>query len=140
MDIVLRRMVALFHIFNNKEERRAFGGSSFVELQYCRLNLNSKLKKIVSLRHIKHWLDDSLYVYVDDIDDFMESYGDIFNDGRYNNKYAGPIDIYGINYYDIEQVKSFMVTTGENRPKDYKVLMDWLTKALDYNGFYILGI
>lgn len=28
----------------------------------------------------------------------------------------------------------------QEKPKDYQVLLDWLDKALELNGFYILGI
>lgn len=36
----------MFHTFNDTEERRQFGSSAFIELQYCKLKANTKLKKI----------------------------------------------------------------------------------------------
>ena len=50
----------LFHIFNSQEERRAFGGSGFIEIQYCRHPMDTKPKRI--LNNVTHWSDDSLYV------------------------------------------------------------------------------
>lgn len=88
----------LFYTFKNLEERHQFGGTTFIELQYCRLNKDVKLNDIVSLKKIKNGFDDSLFVFVDDIDVFYESYGKIFNNGAYNKNSVGPMDIYGINY------------------------------------------
>ncbi len=39
----------LFHTFNSQEERRAFGGSMFIELQFCKLPVGTKDKKIISV-------------------------------------------------------------------------------------------
>lgn len=130
----------LFYTFKNLEERHEFGGTTFIELQCCRLNKDVKLNDIVSLKKIKYGFDDSLFVFVDDIDDFYESYGKIFNNGAYNKNSVGPMDIYGINYYDSVKVKNYIEYIDKEKPKDYQVLLDWLDKALELNGFYILGI
>ena len=61
----------LFHKFVSQEERRAFGGSDFIELQYCRLPHGSKLRSIISVDAISHWKLDSLYVSGDDMDVFI---------------------------------------------------------------------
>lgn len=50
------------------------------------------------------------------------------------------MDIYGINYYDSDKVKNYIEYIDKEKPKDYQVLLDWLDKALELNGFYILGI
>ena len=39
----------LFHTFNTQEERRKFGGSDFIEMQYCRLEQGSKSKRLCRL-------------------------------------------------------------------------------------------
>ena len=52
----------LFHTFNSQEERRAFGGSMFIELQFCKLPVGTKNKKIISVDSIVNWQNDSLYV------------------------------------------------------------------------------
>ena len=91
----------MFHSFKSKEERRKFGGSAFIEIQYCKLEQSASIKKIVSLHALNDWQDDSLYVYVDDIDEFYSNYKEIFNDGIYNNLKKGEVDIFGINYNGI---------------------------------------
>jgi len=95
----------MFHTFSNIEERREFGGTAFIEIQYCRLSADTKLKKIVAVKSIQNWMDDSLYIYVDDIDSFISNYGRIFNMGTYSNMQTGIVDVYGINYYSVKDLK-----------------------------------
>ena len=134
------RKINIFYSFTNKEERREFGGSAFIEIQYCKLKPNTHNKKLVSLRVIDNWQNDSLYVYVDDIDVFYTNYKDIFVDGRYNNMKMGEIDLFGINYYSPQQLAEIIEKTQKQKPLGFDVLLDWLKKAIEYNGFYILGI
>ena len=61
----------LFHSFNNQDERRTFGGSDFLEMQFCKLKKGTSIKSIVSTRNIIDWCNDSLYVYGDDTDVFI---------------------------------------------------------------------
>ena len=35
----------LFHIFHSQKERRDFGGSDFIEMQYCKLEQDSEIEK-----------------------------------------------------------------------------------------------
>lgn len=129
----------LFHIFNNQDERRTFGGSDFLELQFCQLKRGTSIKNIVSADNIINWRDDSLYIYGDDYDVFYKNYKNIFNNGVYNNLKSGEIDWCGINYYTPEQVKVMIKALEKNKPKDYQVVSDWLNKAAEFNGVYILG-
>ena len=94
----------LFHIFNSQKERREFGGSDFIEMQYCKLEQGSEIEKIVSVDAIKHWKNDSLYIFGDDLNMFYSHYGKIITGGIYNNRDSGPIDIYGINFYSRKQL------------------------------------
>jgi len=130
----------LFHIFNSQEERRAFGGSAFIELQFCKLPFDTKIKKIIKTNSIKHWQNDSLYVYVDDIGTFDQEYSHIFNDGTYNNLKSGAVDIFGINYYKPSLTDSIIEELNKEKPMDYEALIAWLITSKSYNGFYILGI
>lgn len=68
----------MFHKFANQGERRSYGGSGFLELQYCKMENGTSEKKIVSVNSIHHWQDDSLYVFADDIEQFLQDYIDIF--------------------------------------------------------------
>jgi hypothetical protein len=65
-------------------------------------------KRVVEVRSISHWKNDSLYVYIDDMDSFSQSYSDIFMDGLYGNMEHGNIDVHGINYYSPTQVVAFI--------------------------------
>ncbi|MCF7924449.1 MAG: hypothetical protein K9L64_04985 [Candidatus Izimaplasma sp.] len=130
----------MFHIFSNIDERRKYGGSAFIELQYCKLSAQTKLKKIVSIKSIQNWKDDSLYIHVDDLDSFVESYGRILNNGTYNNMKSGVVDIFGINYYTIENMKDLVDVITKSKPVGNEKLLSWLKKGLQYNGFYLLGI
>jgi len=66
----------LFHVFNSQEERRAYGGSAFIE----------------------------------------------------------------IHYYGQELIKPIIEKLIKAKPKDYEILVEWLNKAEEYTGFYILGL
>ena len=130
----------MFLKFKTNEERRNHGGTAFVEFQFCRLKVNSKIRKIVSVNSIQNWKDDSLYLFVDDIDDFLEEYNDIFDSGIYNNLKSGNIDIFGINYYSKDSIHKLIETLKNKKPTDYETIISWLKEAINYNGFYILGI
>ena len=130
----------MFHSFESREARRAFGGSAFIEIQYCRLKPAARIGKIVSLRVINSWKVDSLYVYADDMDEFYFNYKDIFCDGVYNNTKKGEIDLYGINYYSPKQLIAIIDKIEKQKPSDYKILLEWLKQGINCNGVYILGI
>lgn len=123
----------LFYKFVSQEERRAFGGSDFIELQYCRLPHGSNLRSIISVDAISHWKLDSLYVSGDDMDVFFSNYHMIFDHGIYNNGKSGVIDVFGLKALIVERVK-------EKHPLDYEPLLQWLNDAKHYNGFYVLGV
>ena len=130
----------MFHTFSNIEERRAFGGTAFIEIQYCRLSADTKLKKIVAVKSIQNWMDDSLYIYVDDINSFISNYGRIFNMGTYNNMQTGIVNVFGINYYTVDDVKSMVEMIIKERPLNYQKLVSWFKNATQFNGVYLLGI
>lgn len=129
----------LFHTFYTQEERRKFGGSDFIELQYCRLEQDSNIKKIVSVNAIEHWKNDSLYIFGDDINEFLLHYDKIFNGGIYCNEKSGIVDVFGINYYLLEQSRLIIERVTKEKPLDYQILLNWLYNVKKYNGFYVLG-
>ena len=130
----------LFHTFCSQEERRKFGGSAFVEIQFCKMSSETKIEKLVSVSSVNHWQDDSLYIYIDDLKNFVEEYRDIFDCGVYNNLKSGFVDIYGLNYYKPDLVNTIIERILGNKPTDYDIIVGWLNKAKRYNGFYISGI
>lgn len=130
----------LFHIFSSQKERRRFGGSAFIEIQFCKLPLGTEIEKLVAVSSITHWQNESLYIYINDENVFYQEYSHIFDCGTYNNLKSGTVDIYGINYYSPSFIDSIIGKILEDKPTDYEVLIEWLTKSKAYNGFYILGI
>ena len=130
----------LFHTFASQDERRKFGGSAFMELQKCRQKPGTKLEKILSIETIAHWKNDSLYVYIDDMEGFYALYGKIFRDGCCQNGERGMVDCYGVNYYTPEQTARIARALAEEKPADFQVLLDWLKTAENDNGIYLLGL
>lgn len=128
----------LFYKFSSQEERRAYGGSTFIEFQFCKLPSKTPIKTIVAVDSIENWKNDSLYV--NDENTFYETYSHIFTDGIYNNLQTGVVDIYGINYYNPLLAKTIIERMISEKPTDYEELVAWLEKTELYNGFYILGI
>jgi len=130
----------LFHTFGSQEERRKFGGSCFTEIQYCRLPENTQLEKIISVKAITDWKNDSLYIYGDDMADFYAQYGPIITGGTYNNLEQGPVDLYGINFFTQKQAAQIIERIEAERPPEYQVLRDWLNAGKQFIGFYVLGV
>lgn len=128
----------MFLTFTSQEERRDYGGTSFIEIQLCRLPDDTSIESKVDPCNIENWQDDSLYV--EDEKNFYESYSSIFDCGTYSDLEEGPVDLYGINYYYPDQIESLIAELEDERPEDYQILADWLEYASGYNGFYILGI
>ena len=128
----------LFQTFRSQAERRRQGGSCFVELQFCRMPPGTPVRRLVDVDSIRNWMDDSLYV--DDETALYREYGRFFTGGVYNNLRRGPVDLYGINYYESAMIEPLMEQLRREQPPEYETLLGWLERAKDYNGFYILGI
>lgn len=130
----------LFHMFRSQEQRRAFGGSDFIELQYCRLTHGTDAVKLVATGAIEHWENDSLYIYGDDMEVFYSNYEEIITGGLYSNMSHGPMDLFGINFYTQEQAKQIAQQLRTRKPLEYETLLTWLEKGKRYIGFYVLGV
>lgn len=130
----------LFYTFSSQEERRKFGGSNFIEIQYCRFTEGTEIQKLVSVDAIERWKNDSLYIYGDNDNEFMEFYNTIFTGGIYSNGESGVVDTCGINYYSREHSRIIIEQIKKTKPLDYQVLLNWLDKSNEYIGFYILGL
>lgn len=128
----------LFQSFASQAERRAYGGSAFLEIQFCRLPAGTPVREIVKWDNIRHWQDDSLYI--DDENAFFRKYSSIFQDGTYSNLKHGVVDIYGINYYAPTSIDAIIGQLQQNMPEDHEALLKWLVQAQQYNGVYILGL
>jgi len=131
----------VFYVFNSQEEQRKFlCNSAFIEIRFCKMPFDTKIKKVIARNSIKDWRDDSLYIYVDDIDTFFNEYSSFFACGTYNNSKSGIVDIFGVNYYKPDLIDNIAAMILESKPTDYEILIEWLYKAKNFNGFYILGI
>ncbi len=130
----------MFDSFASQTGRKEFGGSDFLEIQFCRMPPETKMETAVAVDSINRWLDDSLYISGDDTNAFLKEYGCIFDCGIYNNLETGTVDPYGINYYRPDFIDAIIAKILEIKPTDYEKLVEWLHTAKQYNGFYILGI
>lgn len=110
---------------------------SYIEIQYCRLDADD-MKKLVSADSISHWQEDSLFVADENM--FYNEYSHVFTDGIYNNLDSGTVDLYGINYYSADVLKTVIHRIRTQKPLEYEILLDWLLAAEGYNGIYILGL
>ena len=128
----------LFLSFETQKERRKYGGSAFIEIQFCRLPAKTEAKDIVAVNRVKNWQDDSLYIDNEIV--FFQEYSQFFDCGIYNNLKSGVVDIYGINYYAPSFIDPLIEKLHQEKPIDYEPLVEWLKKAKQYNGFYILGL
>ncbi len=125
------------NLFLTSNTIKKYGGSDYIEIQYCRLS--SSLKTIVSVDSIRFKKEDSLFVRGDDMDLFYEQYCGIFGNGFYNNEKCGTMDLCGINYYPPASVTVILKELMTQKPLDYETLADWLKQASETNGIYILG-
>ena len=120
----------MFHKFKNQDERRNFGGTAFVELAYSKNKIKIKILDKLLKRKNVFWNDDSLYIYVDDIDEFCKLYGDIFKINSF----------YGPNYYSKRKTTEIINSLKQKQPKEYLILVEWLELAVTYDGFWLYGI
>ncbi len=124
----------MFLKFNSTEARRAYGGSAFLELQYCSLPAGTPEKKIVSCGSIRFWDVSSLYIFHEDWDRFYAEYQAILG-----NSTTG-LDLYGLNYYSAEKTEDIIKKIEVQKPGGHDVFLKWIRENPYNNGFYILGI
>ena len=127
-------------IFKNFKEKNAYNSTAFMEIQFCKLSDSSSIKKKTAERYIKHFASDSLYIHHNDIDKFIEEYGEIFISGKYAKQKTGFIDPYGVTYFPKGQIKDYIHSILISKPTDYEIMIEWLNEALKYDGIYILGL
>ena len=113
--------MGLFHVFISQKERSDYGGTAFVELQFCKLPAGTETGKIAAVDSITNFLDDSLYI--DDENVFYREYKSIFDRGIYNNLKCGVVDTYGINYYAPSLIDPIIEKLREKKPIDYEPLI-----------------
>ncbi len=128
----------LFLKFDTQESRRKYGGSCFIELQFCRRPAGTKIKQI--LEGYAHWKDDSLYVYDDKQSEFYIKYKDVIGLGIHPNMSEGYFDTWGVTYYGSNRIGDIKERLKEHKPGEHEVLLEWLEEAEKYNGFYVFGV
>ena len=120
-----------------KEKQSSYGNVTLIEFSFCKWKESEKIKKIVNKIFSRQ--EDSLY-FAGDVKEFLETYGEVFNCGIYNNLQTGIVDVFGINYYKKNCINDCMQKIKNNRLQGYEIVISWLEQALQYNGFYIVGI
>ncbi len=45
--------------------------SDYLEFQICEMNIETDINEIISVKSILHWKESSLYVSMDDLDNFI---------------------------------------------------------------------
>jgi hypothetical protein len=114
--------------------------TDYLEFQICEINKDTDINEIISVANITHWKKSSLYVSVDDWDNFINEYGEYFYGGIQGNTAQGGIDMHGINYFTLGKTVKILADILLNKPKDFQILVEFLEKAKLKNGFYVLGI
>lgn len=128
----------MFLKFESQEDRRKYGGSCFIELQFCKLPSNTNIARIIKV--FEHWRNDSLYIYDDKQSSFWQEYKDIIGFGIHPNMSEGYFDTWGVTYYSPDKIEAIELRLMEHKPEEYEILLSWLEEAKQYNGFYIQGV
>ena len=126
----------MFLKFDSQKERSQYGGTCFIELQFCKCPEGTDLKTILS--DYNFWLDDSLYVYGDD--PFYAVYGPVFGNGIHPDMTKSYPDPWGVTYYRADQIDDIIERAEKKKPLGYKILTEWLNEAKEYNGIIIHGM
>jgi len=126
----------MFLQFQSQEERRKYGGSCFIELQFCRAAEDAPVSEL--FRHYDHWQNDSLYVQGDS--PLYTVYGEVFGNGLHPNMTESPLDMWGVTYYRRDQIDGIIARAEQRRPEGFEMLTAWLLEAKQYTGFYIFGV
>jgi hypothetical protein len=119
----INREKALFLKFDTQENRRKYGGSCFIELQFCKLPSGTKIKHI--LESLDHWKDDSLYVYDDKQSEFYIKYKDVIGFGIHPNMSEGYFDTWGVTYYGLNRIRDIKERLKEHKPEENEVLLSY---------------
>lgn len=122
----------MFMTIENQETRRKKYGSAFLELAYCKLDNKATVNKKLKIKNLPNWQNDSLYVYVDDLDSFYSNYNKVFG--------LNYEELFGVTYYSKEKVIKIIERLNSEKQTEFQILVNWLNFAMSYNGFYILGI
>lgn len=90
--------------------------SDYLEFQICRVD--TKLKQLVNIDNISFNDEESIYLDLDCYDKFLLYYRNYFNSAIHNNLEVGLLDIYGINYYTLDETKSIINDISKDKPKN----------------------
>lgn len=115
----------MFLKFESQDERREYGGSCFVEFQFCMMPEGTQQDRI--FHSIDHWRDDSLYVHGDS--PLFSIYKEILGTGIHPNMTEGYFDYYGVTYYAPDKIEPIIGRLLSAKPEGYDVLNKWLEKV-----------
>lgn len=130
----------MFLHFTEDNERIKYGGSAFLELQYCKAERGTEINQLCAVHSIRHWANDSLYIHDADTELFYSLYAPLLGDAFYNNGRRGKIDLCGINYFTPQDAALVAKRIKSEKPSEYDIILTWLQKGEKQNGFYLLGL
>lgn len=125
-------------MFINNSERKKRKLTECLEFQICRRY--ETLDLLISVKNIKKWNQESVYIDFENLEMFVHVYFDYFSECIHSDKTQGDIDIYGINYISTTKTLDAIKIINEKKPKNYEEMLVFLEKANENNGFYILGM
>lgn len=112
------------------------GTSAYYELSFCKKDLptDDLLKSGYTFRS-----EDSLIFHIDDDARFFEHYIKYF-ENPHTPDGSGRFFYAGVNYYTPEETERMLARIKKDAPPYSAPLIEWLTKAREYNGIFFLGI
>ena len=125
--------VSMGELFITNDDR---SGYFYYEIQYCKsANYKKKLE-----RGLHFWKKESIYVDMDNEQEFFENYYKYLRISDYVQN-GGSYDKNGVNYYSAQRAAKILDDITVDKPRDYDVFAAWLEKAAyEYEGFFILGL
>lgn len=111
-------------------------GSGYIEFQLIEKN-KPNFNKIEFSKKTSLFVD---VINDEAMDEFLVNYEDIFGNGLHPNN-TKSLDLFGINYYSLNDLEAIIKKIEDTRPKDYETILEWLHMVKrNYKGFYILGV
>lgn len=127
-----------YQYFRTAEERKKIGSTDFISLRYCKLPAETTLKDKAQWMEYGVWPSDSLYSNEEFL--FFDHYKGIFDCGISDELKPGEVYMWGNTYFEPALIDSIIEKLNNIKPLDYELLIDWLNKAKEYNGFYFQGV
>lgn len=114
--------------------------TDYIEIQICMADVNTSPYELVNIKNIHFGLSSSIYIDFKNYEQFFQKYNIYFNNALHANLEENELDPYGINYFSVDKTIHIIDKIKNDKPLEYDKIINFLNKAKDNNGFYILGI